>query len=191
MRTLGRLGSVLGATVLLTALATGCGLLGDEEATPSTDLGDPCALLSDPLLDRLAPDAEPPEASEILPETSGSGYLSCAVDLTTAPAGGFRGDLGIQVRVDSGATFDEDWQVEHCAEVGADVTTEGPGDTGCIAVQRNDGLESRVDAWAWVGSDYEVSVGYQLIFPEELPPSAEEDVRNLLGAAVDQLPTND
>lgn len=188
MRTLGRLGGALGAALLLTAALGGCGVFSDEEADPPTDIQDPCPLFTDSLLERLAPDADPPTANDGLADTSGTGYLSCEVDLSTAPVGGYRGDLTMQVWVDDIETFDRDWQLEHCLEVGAEVTTAGPGDTGCVSVQQNDGVESRIDAWAWIGSDYEVNVSYQLIFPERLPDTAEDDVRALLLAGVDALP---
>jgi hypothetical protein len=188
VRTLARLGKTAVALLALVAVASGCSLLDDEEADPPRDIQDPCPLLTDSVLERLAPDADPPEARNGLPETSGTGYLSCEVDLSTAPAGGFRGDLTMQVWVDNVETFDADWQQEHCAELDVEVTTAGPGDTGCVSVQEDDGLESRVDGYAWIGSDYEVSVHYQLISPDELPDSAEDDVRALLYAGVDDLP---
>ncbi|MEH0970412.1 hypothetical protein V6U77_04640 [Micromonospora sp. CPCC 205546] len=42
---------------------------------------------------------------------------------------------------------------------------------------------------ARVDGDYEARVTYQLIEPRNLPPTAEHDLRDLLAAAVDSLPT--
>jgi hypothetical protein len=188
VRTLARLGKTVVAVLALVAVATGCSVIGEEDADPPRDIQSPCPLLTESLLERLAPGADTPEPNENLPETSGTGYLGCAVDLTTAPPGGFRGDLTIQVWVDNVETFDEDWQRDRCAELDTEVTTAGPGDTGCVVVQEDDGQESRVDGYAYVGSDYEVSVHYQLISPDELPESAEDDVRALLYAGIEDLP---
>ena len=188
MRTLARSGLTVVAVSALVVVAAACSLLGEDDADPPRDIQSPCPLLTESILERLAPDADPPVPTENLPDTSGTGYLGCEVDLSTAPAGGFRGDLTVQVWVDNVATFDADWQQERCAELDGEVTTAGPGDTGCVVVQDDDGQESRVDGYAWIGSDYEVSVHYQLISPDELPESAEDDVRDLLYAGIEDLP---
>jgi hypothetical protein len=188
VRTLTRLGKTTVVVLALLGATTACSPFGSEDADPPRDIQSPCPLLTESILDRLAPDADPPTPTDGLPDTSGTGYLGCEVDLTTAPPGGFRGDLTMQVWVDNVETFDEDWQAEHCADIDAEVTTAGPGDTGCVAVQEDDGQESRVDGYAYIGSDYEVSVHYQLISPDELPDSAEDDVRSLLYAGIEDLP---
>ncbi|QXC62424.1 hypothetical protein KSP35_06380 [Aquihabitans sp. G128] len=157
---------------------------GDDDL--STDLADPCSLVSQPTLDRLAPGAtKEPSASS----GGRSKELSCAVDLTASPDG-FRGDLALDVAVDGGGQYDAAWRKRRCADIGAVPEEAAPGHRSCVVVQPFDGLESRIDAYAWVDDAYEVHVAYQLVEPKDLPASAEADVRALLAAGLASLPTS-
>ncbi|MEV0460639.1 hypothetical protein [Catellatospora methionotrophica] len=172
-------GALLAVGILLAALA-GC---ADEPADPAA-LGDPCGLISDEMLARIAP------GSTREPSQSGSGTSGskqCAVDLTSGD-GSLRGDLAVRVGVDGHDSFDEAWRIGRCDRIEARVTTDGPGDVSCMVVKPYANGEARIDGWAWVGDDYEAQVAYQLVDPQTLPPSAERDLRNLLAAAVDSLP---
>jgi hypothetical protein len=148
-------------------------------------LRDPCGLITDDLLARLAP------GSERVPEANigdRSGSRACNVDLTSG-SGGLRGDLGIEVSVDGAEMYDEKWRADRCAEFGATPAADGPGDTSCFAVTAWDGSETRIDGWAWVGDDHAAKVGYQLVQPQTLPAGAEQDLRALLASATESLPT--
>lgn len=167
----------------LAATVGACARGADEPDLPET-LPDACALLSPEVLARLAPaQAEPVSTGAGAP----SGQASCDVDLTLDGGSGMRGDLGVALEIDRAGAFGADVRQERCAEAGAEVTTEGPGDHACVAVTQFDGTQSRVDGWAWVGDGGQVRVVYQLVEPRTLPPTAEADVRDLLADAVDAL----
>ncbi len=176
-----------GAQTLLVVCLVACGLTGctgEEEPEPAASLNDPCGLISDDVLERLAPGAV-----LSIPETAGSessGSKRCHIDLTTQTTT-MRGDFGVDVSVNEGL-YDDDWKSEKCSERGADPGSDGPGDVSCAPVTKWDGGETRFDGWAWVGDDYEAYVYYQLVDPETMPSGAEQDLRDLLEAAVDSLP---
>lgn len=174
-----RTGALLAAGLLLATLA-GC---ADEPAEPAA-LGNPCGLISDEMLARIAPGStrEPSESG-----SGASGSKECAVDLTSGD-GSLRGDLAVRVGVDGYDSFDEAWRTGRCDRIGATATADGPGDVSCLVVKPYADGEARIDGWAWVGDDYEAQVAYQLVDPQTLPPSAEQDLRDLLAAAVDSLP---
>ncbi|MFY1693467.1 hypothetical protein [Plantactinospora sp. WMMB782] len=168
--------------MLVVGLA-GCG--GPKAPAPSSELPDPCALIGDDLLARLAPGSKP-EAWSHLSEFSGT--RTCTVDLTSG-TGGMSGDIGFTIAMDGTETYDEAWRARRCAKGGAAPTKEGPGDHSCFVVRPYQDGEARIDGWAWVGADFEVYVAYQLIKPETFPPGAEQDFRELLAAGVAALPT--
>ncbi|MDG4788276.1 hypothetical protein O7626_20430 [Micromonospora sp. WMMD1102] len=168
---------------MLVAGLTACG--GPKAPAPPSELPDPCALISEDLLARLAPGSKP-ELSSHLGEFSGT--RTCAVDLTSG-TGGLRGDIGFTIAMDGTESYDEAWRAKQCARGGVQPTRDGPGDHSCFAVRPYQDGEARIDGWAWVGADFEVYVAYQLIRPETFPPGAEEDFRDLLAAGVAALPT--
>jgi hypothetical protein len=168
-----------GACALLVVLA-GC---QDEPASPAA-LPEPCELITDDLLARLAPGSQREPYSNL---AQASGTRECAVDLTSG-TGGLRGDLAIRVEVTGSDAFDEVWRSRRCEQIGADPATGGPGDVSCLTVSPWDGAQTRIDGWAWVGDDYQVQVAYQLVEPQALPSTAERDLRDLLAAAVAALP---
>ncbi|WP_326564216.1 hypothetical protein [Micromonospora peucetia] len=165
---------------VLSVGATGCGA---GPAAPAA-LRDPCELINDEVLDRLAPgSARKPRAQ--LGDISGS--RACDVDLTAGTAS-MRGDLEITVAVDGSEMYDDGWRAKQCAKIGAKLTSSGPGDASCLVTTPWTGGQARIDGRAWVGGDYEVSVTYQLVAPRSFPPGAEQDLRDLLAAGVDSLP---
>jgi hypothetical protein len=169
------------AAMTLVAFAAAC---SGDRPDPAA-LRDPCALITDDLLARLAPGSErTPNAN--IGDTSGS--RACEVDLTSG-TGGLRGDLLVEVTADGGDMYDEKWQSGRCADFGATASADGPGDISCFAVTPWDGGESRIDGWAWVSDDYSARVAYQLVQPQTLAATAEPDLRALLAAATDSLPT--
>lgn len=164
--------------VLMLVLA-GC---AGGPAAPA-DLRDPCPLITDAMLDRLATGGTRVPAAN----TGGiSGSKDCSVDLGDA----MRGDLLVAVSVDGVDLYDQRWRADRCARIEATPTTEGPGDHSCVSVLPWSGGQARIDALAWVGDDYEVRVGYQLVEPREFPDGAEKDLRDLLAAAVAALPVS-
>jgi hypothetical protein len=174
-----RTGAVLVTGVLLFASA-GC---AGRPAKP-TELTDPCLLITDDLLSRLAPGSVRETISNL---DNDSGTLRCTVDLTSGPAA-MRGDLEVSVAVDGHDGYNDGWRSQSCGRVGGKPTSDGPGDTSCLIVTPWDGGESRIDGWAWIGDDYEAYVVYQLVEPQTLPSTAEQDLKALLVAAVDALP---
>jgi hypothetical protein len=155
-------------------------------ATPAapTELSDPCPLITEEMLQRLAPGAE-----RVSEEGTGgkSGRKECTVDLESGSSS-MRGDLYLVVSVDGVDMYDDKWRSGQCAKIGAKPTTAGPGDYSCFTLKPWADGEARIDGSAWVGDDYEVRVGYQLVEPRELPEGAEKDARDLLAAAVNALP---
>jgi hypothetical protein len=174
-----RTGAVLVTGLLLFASA-GC---ADGPAKPAA-LTDPCLLITDELLSRLAPGSVRETVSNL---DNDSGSMRCTVDLTSGPAS-MRGDLEVSVAIDGNDGYDDRWRSDSCGRVGGKPTSDGPGDTSCLIVTPWDGGESRIDGWAWIGDDYEANVVYQLVEPQDLPSTAEQDLRALLAAAVDSLP---
>ncbi|CAN5788673.1 hypothetical protein BH10ACT1_BH10ACT1_16590 [soil metagenome] len=179
-----------GAVLALSlALATSIGGLAacsdDGDDGPSLALQDPCTLITDDVLARLAPDGE-----RVPTRSMGdhSGSLECAVDLTSTPSDQ-RGDLGVDVTAD-GSRFDDAWQAERCQDIDAEVTSSGPGDTSCTSVRPFDGSQARFDGYAWSERGYQVHVQYQLVEPQVLPATAEADVRVVLAAGVAALPSD-
>ena len=167
-------------SLMLVAALAGC----SEPAAP-TELSDPCPLITDQMRQRLAPGAE------LVPEenTGGvSGSKQCTIDLQSGSST-MRGDLLLAVSVDGTGMYDEKWRSDQCAKIESTPTTDGPGDHSCVKVKPWADGEARIDGSAWVGDDYEVRVGYQLVEPRELPAGAEKDMRDLLEAAVNALPT--
>ncbi len=148
-------------------------------------LRDPCALITDDLLARLAPGSERTPDANI---GDANGTRACNVDLTSG-SGSLRGDLVIEVSADGADMYGEKWRSDRCAEFGATASADGPGDTSCFAVTPWDGGQTRIDGWAWVSDDYAARVGYQMVQPQTLPANAEPDLRALLAAATDALPT--
>ncbi|MEQ4301935.1 hypothetical protein ABNF97_11190 [Plantactinospora sp. B6F1] len=162
----------------------GCG--GPKAPAPPSELRDPCELITDDMLARLAPGSTSMPSSQL---SEFSGTRRCAVDLTSG-TGGMRGDIGITVAMDGTESYDEAWRAERCARIGGEPTKDGPGDHSCFVVKPYQDGEARFDGWAWVGADFEVHVAYQLVKPETFPSGAEQDLRDLLAAAVDSLPTD-
>jgi hypothetical protein len=170
----------ISALALLAALAACTGERPDPAA-----LRDPCDLITDDLLARLAPGSDRvPNAN--IGDTSGS--RECSVDLTSGNRA-LRGDLAVEVSADGAGMYDEKWRSGRCGELGATPAADGPGDTSCFAVSPWDGGETRIDGWAWVGDDYAARVAYQVVQPKTLPAGAEQHLRGLLAAATDSLPT--
>lgn len=176
-------GVVTGFVVGLMLVAGCSGHSGGDPAKP-TRLADPCALLTDELLAKLSPGS-----SRVPSETLGeiSGTKRCEVNLEEGSSG-MRGDLAVSVAVDGTDSYDDGWRNNRCGRIQADPSDAGPGDVSCLKVKPWDGVESRIDGWAWIGDDYEAYVAYQLVAPRELPVGAETDMRALLAAAVDSLP---
>lgn len=168
------------AVGVLTVGVAGC---GSGPAAPAA-LPDPCELITGEVLDRLAPGSKREPREQL---GDGSGSKSCDVDLT-AGTGSLRGDLEVTVAVDGNESYDGGWQARQCAEIGAKPTSTGPGDASCLVISPWANGEARIDGRAWVDGDYEVRVTYQLVEPRNFPPGAEQDLRNLLAAAVDSLP---
>lgn len=169
------------AALTLVAALTACSGGRPDPAA----LRDPCALITDDLLARLAP------GSERIPDANigdRSGSRGCDVDLTSG-SGAFRGDLRVEVSVDGVDMFDDKWRSDRCAEFAAAPGADGPGDISCLAVTPWDGGQTRIDGWAWVGDDHATKVAYQMVQPQTLPAGAEQDLRALLAAATDSLPT--
>lgn len=168
---------------LLGAVLVGVGLGGcsrTEDLLTPAQLPDPCAMISDDVMQRLAPGStrEPVESVG-----GDSGYRQCQVDLT---AGSFSGDLGLELKVGDGF-FDKTWRKARCARIGGTPSDAGPGDTSCVVVTPWKDGEGRFDAYAWIDDDYEVWVVYQMIEPEEFPAGAEQDLRALLAAGIDAI----
>lgn len=175
-----------GAAVLVSgALILGALGCSRDEAVKPTDLADPCALITDDMLARLAP-GSPKESSSDLGDRSGT--RTCSVDLTAGTAA-LRGDLQVTVSADGSDTYNSGWRANRCGQIGRKPAPDGPGDLSCLAVEPWDGSETRIDGLAWIGNDYEVRVAYQMVEPQQLPPSAEVDLRSLLAAAVEALPS--
>ncbi|MBF9132654.1 hypothetical protein I0C86_27410 [Plantactinospora sp. S1510] len=173
----------LAAGVLLVGLA---GCAGSKPAAPA-ELQDPCVLVTDEMLGRLAPGSKRESSFQKYGESSGS--KQCAIDLNSE-TGPFSGDIAIKVEVTDFDSFDARWRADRCADVGAKPTSDGPGDHSCLVVRPWKDGEARVDGWAWVGDNYEVYVAYQLVEPQTFPTGAEQDMRDLLAAGVDSLPTD-
>jgi len=171
------------AGLLVIAVATGC--LGGGPAKPR-DLRDPCSLIADDVRQRLAPGA-PRVPAEYLGDISGR--KECQVDLESGSSS-LRGDLLVSVAVDGVDMYDADWRSGQCAKLKAEPSAAGPGDQSCIVVKPWADGEARIDGLAWIGDDYEARVGYQLVEPHTFPAGAEQDLRNLLAAAVDTLPAS-
>ena len=170
---------VLAAAAVLLAACT-------HHERVSTDLRDPCDLVTDALLHRLAPGGERVPTSD---EGTISASRSCEVDLTSSRPT-MRGDLGVTVSVDGTEGYDGPWRARRCKEIGSPRTTVGPGDVSCFAVRARDGLQSRIDGWAWVGDDRAAHVELQIIDPAELPASARRDLRQLLARAIASVASN-
>ncbi|MBG0569339.1 hypothetical protein [Actinoplanes aureus] len=164
---------------LLTVALAGCA----EERGKPAELSDPGALITDDILERLAPGAVrvPEESLGAI-----SGLKRCSVDLES-DSSSMRGDLVLTVSVGGVDMYGPAWQKEQCASVNAQPAADGPGDRSCVRVRPWSDGEARVDALAWLGNDYQARVGYQVVRPRQLPPSAEQDVRVLLEAAVNVL----
>ena len=179
MRAMGTKGGATVALVLALAVA-GC----SNQDRPSTVLQDPCALVTDRVLQQLAPGTE-------RVSTANSGDISaskeCSVDLES-DSSSMRGDLTVTVAVDGTSSYDESWRAERCGGIDAEPSSDGPGDSSCLQVSPWDGSQARVDGWAWVGDDYEAYVVYQLVEPTTLPASAADDLRRVLDEAVASLP---
>jgi hypothetical protein len=170
--------------VVVLLVVTGCsGDLSGPPAKPS-QLADPCALVTDELLAKLAA-GSPRVPSETLGRISGS--KSCEVNLEDGTSGR-RGDLAVSVSVDGTDTYDDGWRNNRCGRIQSDPSEDGPGDVSCLKVQPWDGGQSRIDGWAWIGDDFQAHVAYQLVEPKELPAGADDDMRTLLAAAVESLP---
>ena len=163
-----------GSLLVLLALAiAGCGSGATPEPQP---VDDPCPLLTQQVLDRLAPGG-------VRVPSGGPSARSCHVDLTGSTS--LRGDLVVEV---SAGAYDPAWRVARCQEIRAQRSPDGPGDAACVAVAPFDGAQSRVDGYAWVGPTHQAHVEYQLVDPPDLPATAEQDLRDLLAAAVASLP---
>lgn len=169
------------AAGVLSCCVTGCAD-DDQDAAP---VSDPCPLISDAVLERLAPGAE----RTPVPEGAGVAGPSrrCEVSLESG-TGSRRGDLTVTVSAAANELYDAAWRQEHCGKHEVKPARGGPGDFSCVAVTPFDGVETRVDGYAWVG-DYEAKVAYQLLEPQQLPARAEKDMRDLLAAAVNSLPS--
>lgn len=178
----GKSRTLLAAVVAVMSLS-GCAGAPGGPAEPS-ELRDPCALITDELLARLAPGA-PRVPTSNLGEISGS--MMCEVDLESG-TGPMRGDLAVAVAVDGVDMYDDTWRAGRCAEIGSGPSTDGPGDLSCVAVTPWTGTQTRIDGYAWIGDDFQARVAYQLAEPSALPAGAENDLRGLLAAAVDSLP---
>lgn len=167
--------------ILLLATLAGC---ATGPAAPA-ELHDPCPLITDDMLQRLAAGA-PREPEELL--GSISGRKECNVNLESGTSS-LRGDLALVLSVDGVDIHDDKWQTSQCAKFNAKPTTDGPGDRSCLTVQAWADGEARIDGLAWIDDDYEVRVEYQVVEPHELPVGAEQDLRALLEAGVNALPT--
>jgi hypothetical protein len=168
------------AVALLASVAACSGDRPDPAALP-----DPCGLITDDVLARIAPGSERTPDANVGDQ---DGRRSCEVDLTSG-TGSLRGDLAVEVEADGSDSYDEKWQSDRCAQFGATPSAEGPGDISCVTVSPWDGSQTRIDGWAWVGDDYAARVAYQMVQPQTLPAGTEQDLRALLAAAVDALPT--
>ena len=167
------------ASLLLVALAlvaTGCGR--DATSAPQP-VDDPCPLITQQVLDRLAPDG-------VRVPSGDASNRSCSVDLSGSSP--LRGDLLVEVSSSPAPGYDTTWRTARCREIGSQPSADGPGDTACLVVTPFDGAQSHVDGWAWVGTTYQAHVGYQLVEPPTLPATAEQDLRDLLAGAVASLP---
>lgn len=147
----------------------------DDDPPVGRPLPDPCALITPEVLDRLAPGGVRVPADDPVSR-------SCSIDRT----GPVRGDLLVEVSADSRPGYDVVWRTARCQEIGAQPSPEGPGDAACLNVRQFDGLQARVDGWAWVGTGSQAHVAYRLVDP--LSMTAEQDLRDLLAAAVAALP---
>ena len=112
-----------GKVLLICALGIGLAGCSGSDVEPA-DLRDPCPLITDDLLARLAPGAER-EAGQSL--GSQSGTKECNVDLTAGD--GFRGDLTVKVMADSSGSAET--QAAQCARIGAPIGPDGPGARPC------------------------------------------------------------
>ncbi len=166
--------------LVMATLLAGCGV----HNRPSTALDDPCPIVTDQILRRLAPGAArtPSDSMGAI-----SGTKSCEVDLESGSSS-MRGDLLVAVSVDGTNTFDARWRRNRCRDIRARGSSQGAGDWACMVVKPWAGSEARVEGWAWLGDDYEVHVAYQLVAPRRLPASAAEDLRQMLRTAVAGLP---
>ncbi|MFJ8579352.1 hypothetical protein [Micromonospora sp. NPDC093277] len=177
------------ASTLATCLL-GLGLAACSDDTVELgQLPDPCPLITDDMLTRLAPGSAREPDRDI---TSHGATLACSVDLNAAD--GFRGDLRVTVIAESlsdyNPSYSEKTQTEECDGIGAPLSQDGPGDRSCFAVRQWDGSQSRIDGWAFVGDHYAARVAYQLQEPQQFPAGAEQDLRGLLGAAAASLPAD-
>lgn len=172
----------LAACLLASGLA-GC-VLRDRPA-PLREFPDPCLLVTDEVLERLAPGAQRVPQARAFAMGSG-GSKRCDVRLETGTSS-MRGDLKLEVTARKEG-YTAAWREEQCAGIRAEPGPAGPGDVSCVAVRAWDGSQTRVDGSAWVGKDYEVQVAYQLVEPQALPAGAEQELRHLLEAAVASLP---
>lgn len=162
--------------VALALVAAGCG--SDDTSDPQP-VDDPCPLITQQVLDRLAPNG-------VRVPSGVASDRSCSVDLTTSSS--LRGDLVVEVSSSTRPTYGTSQRTTRCSEIGSQPTADGPGDSSCVVVKPFDGSQSRVDGYAWVGSTYQAHVEYQLIDPPTLPLTAEQDLRDLLARAVASLP---
>ncbi len=175
----------VGLVLVAAALAACTSGAGEPDAGPPSVV-DACVLLTPAVLEQLGP----PGAVKQPFDSAGpsSAISSCNVDLAGDGTGDLSGDLSVALGVDRDGMYDEEWRAERCAQAGVRPSADGPGDASCLVVFPSDGLESRVDGWAWVGDGAEAYVGYQLIEPGVLPATAEADLRALLESAVEALP---